>query len=1780
MAGRGRGAACTSEGAQMIYEGRHPVMVTCDEAIPANSIAEVSVGDGYDPAEQLWAVVKPTLDGLSLAAMMFIPEAIAAGGTGYGLLDWTVAAIQCDSAIAVGDKIASKAGSWQGTKATGPLEVTSVLTGNVAVVRLVGGAGGGGTTVVEPGVQLYGSAPAGAAVQLGKTVNDVTSMGASTQTGSDGVPLAIMSAPCGTEQRGMAASGGLTMDTASHGLTAGQIVDVFWRDADGKDQCSLGCTVAGVASASVTMTVATGQTALPTTTTIRVSVWARAQIKQDTCLMQPRKVLLQEDTYRTGDHLDLAAGSFGLAWKHGGPVELTTFKRMLVAPDTATPLKSTGGYFLVGVRLSAQPADGATVTVSASVLSGSGISLDNATLAFTSSTWSTVQYVGIASTDTTAGIVRLTATVTTGTDDEYAGLPAVDIPVAPVDPAGLAATFNYLSVKVGGVSGNTFTIAVPTASTSNPVTVKFTPDPDVLVNGHADPWELELESSAPQTITITRGTNVIPEEALQTKSIKIEFTSGASGSLPSVKAAFQPAVSGLFGYVKWAGIAGAMFMALAWAESAAYAIRTDYCPVAWGDMSSAYPGGTSTVSDVNMCTMWHTPTPLKQWWKTLPIFPPDLVYSPPVAGATPKSIYTSCLQKIAPGQQHVAGLWGGRLYVMGNNNNNQCGTYSTLDGNGRLWIFTLQLHTPYTDPVGSNMTAPYDPCVDVACTDTSTAVITKSGRFFFIGAIWGMQSSPPGYLVERPMPDGVTAVAISGGIDHYLILGDNGHVYSIGANRWRQLGWGDRSSGGYEVQYDDIGEVPGITNAAQVSAGAFFSLALLADGRIMAWGCNGTNQCGYAGGAGDCVESPAYITRSTSGTDYLTGAIYVAAGRNTRPPDVIDPYHSPPDDKATAWAILYDRSVVGWGNNDFGQAVPNSTESSLTYPTRIRDLPPAWRVGGNGWFAGIISTSGQIHTWGMCRVECAGTGGHIGETNVLGQSVCVGKAPFLGGASLRSNPPQLIRTKPTIKRVIGHSQSYTTCLITEEDQAFHWGTIFPIGGSSGLNDMPFSPPSECYDAMLDQWYRQIGGDSSFSPTGLQAYFGTNYVNGISQDSNNNASSIANLLPHVVWFTAGCENFFAITRDGKLWAWGLNECGQAGLVDTTTGNRKYSIRPAEVLVQIDGDWVNAGTYYKIVRVYPGPWYTLFLTANGRLLFCGVTAYGIGATGTGHTVVKTLTPWLETWTTDQRNAGRQLVDVTLGGGAFQSATGIDASARNGAWAMLRLADDSIYGIGSCTSGQLANVHDTSSAPWVGATDTGTDQQAYFVTSPQQAWQYDPDADPGSQFTPMKAKQVGCGYAHTCFLKADGSVWATGNNSTGQVGNNDIADYGSNCAGSTPFAVPVFGPARPCGTGARYHSVIVDGRVTAYVKDDGGSGYDSRFPPKVIISGGGGAGAKGQAVVGMGGIISSIMVTNGGYGYTSPPDVAFAPGDTVDAATNGDRLTDCTSIGVTAWSALACQKGLQEVVTEIGVVEDAALTGTVVESPDPGSCAVQCGLSGQFLDLGQDGFNLTWRDADGKLRSRLNCWASGVDDETGTMTFFGGVGDDWPTGGTVGVNGYFGTALVLRKEASFKPGDKVDLAWMWNGERTAYTWTITTATTGRLIVMHGLGLAMHDLLPVSGTVAIRWGSAVLAWGWGPDMVYPVYVASIVGAGDQYYPTAINLTTADERQCYACAPDMVAAGRYCSYMRSVSGSLFGFGYQSDVAAVVESLQPNHMGVGYLRGAIPSGWRHVVLGG
>ena len=195
-------------------------------------------------------------------------------------------------------------------------------------------------------------------------------------------------------------------------------------------------------------------------------------------------------------------------------------------------------------------------------------------------------------------------------------------------------------------------------------------------------------------------------------------------------------------------------------------------------------------------------------------------------------------------------------------------------------------------------------------------------------------------------PAGVTqysdAVAVCGGDLHSLVLRSGGTVHAMGYNAEGQLGDGSNS---------DIGRprglaVPGIGSAVAIACGQRSSLALLANGTVLAWGRNNAGQLGDGTSVNRNTPTP------VAG---LTNVIAIAAGTE----------HS--------LALRSDGSVWAWGSNVNGKLGDGSTVNRLT-PTATLLTAGITAIAAGSTNSLALRNDGAVLAWGINETGQLGSG--------------------------------------------------------------------------------------------------------------------------------------------------------------------------------------------------------------------------------------------------------------------------------------------------------------------------------------------------------------------------------------------------------------------------------------------------------------------------------------------------------------------------------------------------------------------------------------------------------------------------------------------------------------------------------------------------------------------------------------------------------------------------------------------------------------------------------------
>jgi len=195
-----------------------------------------------------------------------------------------------------------------------------------------------------------------------------------------------------------------------------------------------------------------------------------------------------------------------------------------------------------------------------------------------------------------------------------------------------------------------------------------------------------------------------------------------------------------------------------------------------------------------------------------------------------------------------------------------------------------------------------------------------------------------------------------------------------------------------------------------------------------------------------------------------------------------------------------------------------------------------------------------------------------------------------------------------------------------------------------------------------------------------------------------------------WATVSCGADFTLARktDGSLWAWGNNLWGQLGLGDGGGGSE----RSIPTLVGADSDWatVSCGADFTLARKTDGSLWAWGFNGGGQL--------GLGDSGDG---AYRLSP-------TRIGTGSDWPAVSCGGGHV----------------LARKADGSLWAWGGNQWGEL------------GLGDSG---YGNMRTTPTRV-------GTGTDWATMS-----CGTGFTLACKADGSLWAWGDNGNGQLGLGDV-------------------------------------------------------------------------------------------------------------------------------------------------------------------------------------------------------------------------------------------------------------------------------------------------------------------------------------------------------------------------------------------------------------------------
>jgi len=334
-----------------------------------------------------------------------------------------------------------------------------------------------------------------------------------------------------------------------------------------------------------------------------------------------------------------------------------------------------------------------------------------------------------------------------------------------------------------------------------------------------------------------------------------------------------------------------------------------------------------------------------------------------------------------------------------------------------------------------------------------------------------------------------------------------GRLWAWGFNGSGQVGDGSNSSAGIPVQ---IGSK---TDWIEVATGDFYTIALRKDGTLWAWGANGSGQLGQ--GTNAAADVPVQIGEEDDWKSISAGDGHVLA-------------------------LKVDGTLWAWGNNNYGQTGNGSTSPVLA-PVQIGAGTDWHMVSAGGLHSLALKGDGTLWAWGRNQFSQLGNG----LTATVTAPAQIGTATDWRSVAAGGTHSVALKQDKTLwawgrggEGQIGDGSNNTRTTPKQIGTGTDWESI--VTGytfSAALKD----------DGTLWAWGRNGDG---------QVGDGTRF--------NRNSPKQIGIDDDWAMLAAGRYHALALKIDGTLWAWGDNEYSQLGnddsadlLVPTQVGTEVWS-----------------------------------------------------------------------------------------------------------------------------------------------------------------------------------------------------------------------------------------------------------------------------------------------------------------------------------------------------------------------------------------------------------------------------------------------------------------------------------------------------------------------------------------------------------------------------------------------------------------------------------------------
>jgi alpha-tubulin suppressor-like RCC1 family protein len=563
---------------------------------------------------------------------------------------------------------------------------------------------------------------------------------------------------------------------------------------------------------------------------------------------------------------------------------------------------------------------------------------------------------------------------------------------------------------------------------------------------------------------------------------------------------------------------------------------------------------------------------------------------------------------------------------------------------------------------------------------------------------------------------------VAAGTSYSIFLHADGTLWSAGLNSSGQLGDGSFTSRNSQVQ---IG-----TGASwkALSAGAEHSLAIRADGTLWAWGRNNAGQLGKTQGGGAPIanqNAPVQIVTGKAG-NFDGNWVAVAAG------------------KSYSLGLQSDGTLWAWGLNSSGQLGINSALQQ-NLPVQVLNNGGSRYVaiacGGDHTLA--LQADGSLWAWG------GNASGQLGD----------------GSGTQRLSPVQVdLLANDWTAVAAGDSHSLA---LKADGTLWAWGAN--ASGQLGTGSLTSSNAPVQVGTDSDWAAIRAGALHSLAlkRSGTLWVFGANGNGQIGNNSNAAQSAPVQLtspaaIGSMTAVAGGATHSLAMKANGEIYAWGDNGSGQFG----NAGNSgSQALTPQLVATDAPG-WVagEPGNQYTVARRSNGTLWSWGDNSNGQLgdgsttqrtapVMIGTASnWAAHSAGFSHVVALRADGTLWSWGDNANgqlgsgNTNPSLLPIQIIGTQPVSAANDWAAVSAGDFHTLALkADGTLWSWGDNSSGQL------------GDNTTNTPSR----TKPNQVVTGNPNNFDSSWVA------IAAGGSHSLGLQSDGTIWAWGDNTLGQLG-----------------------------------------------------------------------------------------------------------------------------------------------------------------------------------------------------------------------------------------------------------------------------------------------------------------------------------------------------------------------------------------------------------------------------